>query len=108
MVNRVKIGKDVDFRNLETALMKAAEEIGWKVEVEDEFKEDYELSGSKSVKEYQYTIVKLKKGLFPQMKLLITDKNRPINSFSIWQGLPFGVASQKSIKNYLDTVSRYI
>ena len=54
MVNRVKIGKDVDFRNLETALMKAAEEIGWKVEVEDEFKEDYELSGSKSVKEYQY------------------------------------------------------
>ncbi len=103
-MGNVNIGKRVDYKTLETALVKAAEKVGWKTRIEDKFDKNYNLGSVQETKDYSHTIVHLKGRLFSAIKIYIPNKNQS-NWFSIWQGLQHGIASEKRIKKYLSAVS---
>jgi len=106
MGDRVDIGRQVDYKTLETALVKAAEEVGWKAQVKDEFDRNYKLDSVQETYDYSYTMVHLKGKVFPAMKVYISNKNRDSSdSFFVCQGFPYGVASSKSVQKYLSAVS---
>jgi hypothetical protein len=108
MRDKVRIGKQVEYKTLETALVKAAEEVGWKAQVKDEFERNYhyQLGSVQETLDYSCTMINLRGRVFPAMKVYISNKNSFPNSFFVWQGFPFGVASQKKIQEYLNAVSR--
>ena len=105
MGDKVRIGKRVDYKTLETALVKAAEEVGWKAQVKDEFDRNYNLGSVQETQDYHHTMVNLKGRVFPAMKVYIPDKNSS-DSFFVWQGFPYGMASEKRVQEYLSAVSR--
>mgnify|MGYP001603837773 FL=1 len=105
MGNRVNIGKTVNYETLEVALIKAAEEVGWKARVQDKFDRNYGLGSVQETQDYSHTMVHLRGKLFPAMKVYILNKN-PSDSFFLWTGLPIGFASKRRVKEYLSAVSR--
>jgi len=104
MGNRVDIGKRVDYKTLETALIKAAEEVGWKARVQDRFKRNYRLGSVQETQDYCHTTVHLRGMLFPAIQVMIYSK-KPTDCFYIWAGIPFGIASERRIQEYLSAVS---
>jgi len=101
-VKEVRIGKTVPYKTLETALVKAAKEIGWKIKIKDEFEKKYELGSVKEVFDYLRTEVHLRGRVFPAMELSIYKK--PSNYFFALTNR--GFASDKKVKEYLNAVSR--
>ena len=106
-MSKVDIGKTINYETLETALVKAAEEVGWKARFEDQFSKNYKLGSVKEIQNYDATQVFLKGRLFTAMQVRIYGK-KPTDNFYVWAGFPHGVASEKSIQNYLSAVSRNI
>jgi len=104
-VRSVRIGKTVDYKTLEKALVDAAEEVGWKVKLRDEFRRDYKLGSVKEVKSYESTCFLLRGKLLPAMRAYVYGKF-PIDTFYIWMGFPCGFTSKKKIEQYLDNVSK--
>ena len=105
MHRRVDIGRKVDYKTLETALVKAAEEVGWKAQIEDTFNRSYKLDPFQETKDYDGTMVHLRGRVFSAIKVRIPDKN-PSNMFFVWQGSPNGWASERKVQEYLGAVSR--
>ena len=101
----VSIGKTVDYQTLETALVKAAEEMGWKARIKDEFRKRYRLGSVQEVQDYAGTQVFLKGILFPTMRVDVDNKG-PTDSFYVSTGYPYGFASERRIKKYLSAVSK--
>ena len=106
-MSKVNIGKVVDYKTLETALVKAAEEMGWKAQVQDKFNKNYRLGSVEEIQDYDVTQVTLKGRLFTAMQVRVYGKGSN-NSFFVWTGLPFGYASERKVKQYLDAVSRHL
>jgi hypothetical protein len=104
-MSKVSIGKTVDYKTLERALINAAEEVGWKARFQDQFYKSYKLGSVEQVQDYNATQVFLKGRLFNAMQIRIYGK-RPTNSFHLWAGFPFGIASERRIQGYLSAVSR--
>lgn len=104
-MSKVSIGKTVDYKTLETALVKAAEEMRWKAQVQDEFMKNYRLGSVQKVQDYNATQVFLRGRLFPAMRVRLYNKE-PTDSFYVWTGFPFGVASERRVQEYLSAVSR--
>ena len=102
-MSEVRIGKSVDYKTLETALIKAARELGWKARIEDKFEKNYELGSVKEFRDYDHTIVHLRGRLFPAMKLYIRNKGQ-LDWFGIWTGFPHGIASDRRVQEYLSAV----
>lgn len=105
MGNVVRIGRTVDYKKLETALIRAAEEVGWKASVKDEFERNYKLGSVHETHDYHHTMVHLRGRVFSAMKVFILNKN-PTDTFFVWQGLPWGLASNSKVQEYLSAVSR--
>lgn len=105
---RVNIGKRVDYETLETALIKAAEEVGWRADIEDSFQKEYKLGSVEEVKAYDNTMIRLKGKYLTAARICINKEGCwwPTDNFDLWSGLPFGFASERKIKQYLDAVSR--
>ncbi len=103
-MSRVKIGKTVEYKALEVALIKAAEEMGWKAKVKDEYHKEYELGSVKKTQKYSSTTVNLKGKIFSAMKIIMYGKE-PTSDFHVWAGFPFGSASEKKVQQYLSAVS---
>ena len=109
MGGKVDIGKMVDYKTLENALLKAAGEVGWKAKVRDQLEKDYRLGSVEDVESYSYTLVELRcgiGGLFRAMQVYIRDKDLPTDTFHVWTGIPHGWASEEKVRKYLDAVSR--
>jgi len=105
MGNIVEIGRQVDYKTLETALIKAAEEVGWKAQVKDEFDTNYKLGSVQETQDYSHTMVHLRGRVFPAMKVYIPNKELS-GRFFVWKGLSHGLASEKRVQEYLSAVSR--
>lgn len=103
-MSEVRIGKTVDYKTLETALIKAAKEVGWKARIEDKFERNYKLGSVQETQDYSHTMVHLRGRLFPAMKVYIRNKGQ-LDWFGIWTGLPHGIASDRRIQEYLSAVS---
>lgn len=102
---KVDIGKTVNYKALETALIKAAEEMGWKAQVQDEFRKNYRLGSVQETQDYDGTQVFLTGRLFSAMQVRVHDKE-PRDYFYVWTGFPHGFASNRRVKEYLSAVSR--
>lgn len=103
-MTQVNMGKTVEYKTLETALLNAAEKMGWKAKIKDEFNKEYKLGSVQEVQNYNTTQVFLSGRLFPAMRVRV-NKNFSINNFYVLSGFPFGIASEKKIKEYLSAVS---
>ena len=104
-MSKVSIGKTVDYQTLETALVKAAEEMGWKARVQDEFRKNYRLGSVQEVQDYDDTQVFLRGRLFPAMRVTV-DSKEPTDRFYVSTGFMYGVASEGRVQEYLSAVSR--
>jgi len=104
-MSKVSIGKTVDYETLETALIKAAGEVGWKARVQDKFRKSYKLGSVEEVQNYASTQVLLKGRLFNSMRVKIYGKE-PTDNFFVWTGFPHGIASERKVQEYLSAVSR--
>ncbi len=104
-MSKVSIGKTVDYKTLETAIVKAAEEVGWKARFEDQFNKNYKLGSVEEVQDYDATQVFLKGRLFNAMQIRIYGKG-PTDSFYVWTSYSHGVASERRVQEYLSAVSR--
>ena len=100
----MEIGKRVEYENLEKALLKAAEEMGWKANFQDKFDKNYKLGSVKEVQEYASTHVRLRGTLFDTMQVIIYGK-KPQDYFFIRTGFPWGITSEKKVQKYLSAVS---
>lgn len=100
-MSQVNIGKTVDYKTLGTALIKAAEEVGWKINIKDKFEKSYKLGSVKEFNDYFYTMANLKGRFFSAAGITIYSKES-VGTFYInrWN------ASEKKVKKYLDAVSR--
>jgi len=106
MGDRVDIGKQVNYKTLETALIEAAKEVGWKARIKDEFERNYKLGPAQKTQDYSHTMINLRGKVFPAMRIFIPDKNRnSSDSFFVWRGFPHGMASEKKVQKYLGAVS---
>jgi len=103
--NRVDVGRNVDYKTLETALIKAAEEVGWTAKVRDKFKTTYKLGCVEGIQNYCYTDILLSRMFFQTMEVTLYGKE-PANSFSVSTGPGSGFASDLSVRRYLNAVSR--
>ena len=101
-MTKVDIGRIVEYKELETALIKAAEDVGWKARVTDEFRTDYKLGSVSEIRKYDGTLVCLRGKIFKALTVSIYNKNLT-DSFYI-RNLS-GFASNKNIKKYLSAVS---
>ncbi len=101
---KVSIGKTVDYKTLETALLKAAKDIGLKAYVKDKFNKSYKLGSVKEVQEYNSTNLFLKGKLFNVMQVSIYGK-KPTDYFFVEEK---GFASEKRVQEYLSAVSQYL
>ncbi len=111
MANTVDIGKKVDYKTLETALVKAAKEVGWKARVQDIFERNYKLGSVRETQDYSHTVVHLRGRIFPIMRIFVSNKNSSDHfdiwpEFSILRGYSSGAAFEKGVKRYLSAVSR--
>ena len=103
-MSEVSIGKTVDYETLETALVKAAEEMGWKARVKDKFNKNYRLGSVKETQDYDVTEVTLRGRLLTAMTVRVYGKG-PKDNFYIWTGAPHGYASERRVQEYLSAVS---
>ena len=103
----IDLPKMVAGETLEQVCIKAAEEMGYKTKSRDEFSKGYSLG---SVHEYMnYDRTNIRVGNFlPILHVRGIEKGRKQKRFFIWTGLPFGVASKRTIEQYLSTVSKYL
>lgn len=118
----VDIGKTVEYQTLETALVKAANEVGLKAEVEDNFDVSYRLGSGKENRTYSGTSIdlirelRLRAGGIPlpfikresrAMFVRVRHKN-PTDTFTVFVGGQLGDASDEEVQKYLGAVSKYL
>lgn len=105
--SRVELGKKVNYSDLEKALLNAALDLGWKAEIKQEFDRKFVLGSVKEVDEYSRTLVRVRSRLLPQLRISLYDRDTP-SSFSLYNGFPYGFASDKKAKEYLEAVSMHL
>lgn len=101
----VRIGRCVEYNVLERALIDAASEVRWRIEVEDKFETTYVLGSSRKIDVYSRTSISLRHKSSLMMTVNIFDKN-PRSRFEIQTGSVFGNASDEEVKTYLAAIFR--
>ena len=102
---KVGIGRFVPYHELEKALVASAKEMGWKAKVEDNFRKEYDLQSNREIKIYEGTDICFRGRLFLAMQISLLDKE-PTDGFFVYEGFPFGYASERKVNEYLSAVSR--
>ena len=102
-MTKVNLRKTVNYDTLETALVKAAKDVGWKAQVKDEFEKVYNLGSVKEAQVYDSTRFFLRGKLFNAMQVIIFNKE-PRDYFFVYRGF----ASEKRVQEYLSAVSKYL
>jgi len=88
-------------------LREAANDLGWKVSVKDNFDKGYKLGSVHEVRKYVCTDFNLRGTFLPSMQVTLYGKEST-NHFSVYTGLPGGVALQHEVKRYLSAVSGHL
>ena len=88
-MKNIDLGRKVDYQTLETALLGAAKEVGWRAKISKRDHIDIDLKG----------------WIFPAMRVTIHDK-QPTEHLFIWNDCYCGYASDKKIQRYLDAVTK--
>jgi len=103
---KVEIGRVVHYSDLEKALRKAAEKVGWTAEVRDIYKQGYRLGSVQETEEYDHTEVTLRGRVFPIAQVNIYGKG-DLTYFFVSRAGRSGRAS-KRIQQYLSAVSKHL
>ena len=100
-MTKIEIGRNINYKTLESVLIKSANEIGLKTKIKKKYTEIYSLSLVQETQEYHHTIINLNGRIFPCMKVYIFNQ-RTAHSFVVEKYL----ASEKRLKRYLKTISK--
>ena len=103
----VEIGRKVDDETLDKALRAAAEDLGYKVKVKDQFKKKYRLGSIHEESEYRWTDYCIKGAFLPAMEIT-THKGREEDNFTVYTGPFSGYAFPHEVKRYLSAVSEHL
>ena len=104
----VRLGKPVKYKDLETALLKATKEIGLKTKVKHIYKREYILGSVREEQIYSQTNITLSGNIFPSMTIFGINRRISNDTILITTGLPFGIASERKVRQYIEAVSKYI
>jgi hypothetical protein len=109
-VVQINLEKAVDYKTLENAILKAAEELGWKAKIIDKIEVDYDLNSPQKIQKYKCTDINLSGKILPAAELTVFNRynKEASNKFFLYTGLPFGCASQSNINEYLKLVYKNI
>jgi hypothetical protein len=93
---------------MEAACIKAAEELGYRAEVQDNY-ERYELRAATLQRDYVSTEIRVG-NLFPAFHVtgIVKDEDQDQGSFDIWTGPPFGFASEEQVARFLQLVANHL
>ena len=92
-----KLDEPVNYKTLEAALIKAAEETGLKI--------DNDMNPEKGCNTTTFYL----KGLVRMsMEIHVYDHGKPIDFFSVYAGPPFGRASKRKVNIYIKRVHNYL
>jgi len=103
----IDLPKRVTGETLEQACMKTAEEMGYRAKPIDEFNKRYSLGSLQEHIEYDETSIRIG-NLFPVLQVRGIEKGKEQDRFFVWTGFPHGIASDKKVQEYLNTVSKYL
>ena len=105
----VNLGVYLEPQYLEAILLKAAKDLGYRVSVRHDKKVRFDLNPDNPVKESlesNYTRISLWRGFIPKMSVEFAYLDSA-NSFCVYYGWwPYGFASEKEVKRYVDSISR--
>lgn len=107
MIRRVEIGRAVNYGDLETALVKAAREMGWRAEIKHNYRTDYKLGSVEEVNKYQDSDIVLR-GRFLKAMSVFVHSREELSSFLVGIGSIDGHASESRVKQYLNLVSGHL
>ena len=99
----VNIDRKVSSSVLETALVNAAKEFKWRVDVRDNFRKEYQLGSVHEISVYDGKDVILMGRLRLRALDVTIPPSDPTDYFYVYKG---GFASEKKVKKYLSAVSR--
>lgn len=104
---RVEIGREIDYDELEAALVGAAADVGWKAKIKDVYCGGYSLESGegKNTREYDRTNIKLMGAFLPALSVEINKNRNWTDHFYANSVPPFGVALPFEIRRYLTAVS---
>ena len=103
----VDLGKNIQYNDLESAIIKAAKEVGLKTKIKHRYSKGYRLGSVKEVQTYINTKIMLRGMLFPAMEIIMYGKEVR-NYFDLSLGFGYGFASKRKVRKFLEALSENI
>lgn len=106
----VKLSKGLGYKSVETAIIKAAKELGYSVEIRDRYDTDYKLGSIEEIENYSITEINLKQNLLNGIEIRINKDNFMAYGTNYFYINPsrLSFASHDEVKKYLEAVSKYL
>ncbi|MBM3233475.1 hypothetical protein FJZ19_00090 [Candidatus Pacearchaeota archaeon] len=111
MYRQVEIGKRISGEALERILLDAAKDIGLNASSEDVYDTQFVLGSVREEKVYKRTKIQLRGRVLPLIEISEIKKKDTRSWFAVSTGVefpPFGFASQRTVKKYLEAVSKRV
>jgi len=105
--SKVELSQKVDYGSMETAIIRAARDFGYGIEIKDIYSTNYKFGSIKEMEEYSYTKIILRKNLFWRIEI-DAYKNLYGTDYFWVDNAPLSFTSDNEIKKYLETVSKYL
>jgi len=104
---KVNIGHTVSGTTLKIACKRAAEDLGWELNEEDRYREEFGLGSLHIQRKYESTRFKLSGFILPAMQVLLYERG-DTDYFWALSGVVGGVALPYEVRRYLSAVSDHL
>ncbi len=104
ITSTVELPKELKGEDIEQACLKAAEELGYKTKLEDNFERKYKLGSIQEERVYESTEIRVDN----MFEIIGIKRGKLQDRFYVWPLRNQEPALDERVKNYLSTVSKYI
>lgn len=106
----VKLGRNIPSLDLEKMLIEAAREMGWKVQVVESKKKEYQLGSVQEREVYQSTSINLKGTFFPKFRVLFRKNQLTNNNVFLYNPLSSSISpvTEREVNRYLQALSQRV
>ncbi|MEK6951322.1 MAG: hypothetical protein AABX13_06385 [Nanoarchaeota archaeon] len=106
----VKLGRNIPSLDLEKMLIEAAREMGWKVQVVESKKKEYQLGSVQEREVYQSTSINLKGTFFPKFRVLFRKNLLTNNNVFLYNPLSSSISpvTEREVNRYLQALSQRV
>ena len=106
----LELNKRINGDKIQELLIETAEELGYRARPKNKYSKRYKMDSNtgtvKLIEEYSGTEIKIKKGIFPLMKVDIDKWSQ--NKVGINYGIGFGFAGWKTVRKFVDLFSEKV